>query len=88
MKWIIISVLLLLLSGCATDTAYGVAKTVYVGGKAVVIANADLLDDETIAKLEKVDDYATRYDNARTVLKEALDVVDTNNTSTVGTGGK
>ena len=85
----IIVVLSLLFSGCATDGAYEVAKTVYVGGKAVVIANAYLLDEETISKLENVDNYATRYDTARTALKKAMDAVDTNLTlSTVGQGGR
>lgn len=89
MKVIIIMCVCLLFSGCATDGAYSVAKTVYVGGKAVVIANADLLDEETISKLENVDNYATRYDTARTALKKAMDAVDTNLTlSTVGQGGR
>lgn len=82
--------LVMLLSGCATDGAYSVAKTVYVGGKAVVIANADLLDDETLSKLERVDDIAERYDTARTIVKKSENVeLDTNATqSTVGGIGK
>ena len=64
---------LVLLSGCATDGVYNVGKTVYIGGKAVVIANADLLPQETLDKLDKVDDMATRYDETRTIVKEAAD---------------
>jgi len=72
-KMLIVAVLLLLFSGCVTDSVYNVSKTVYIGGKAVVIANADLLPQETLDKLEKVDDMATRYDETRTTIKEAVD---------------
>ena len=58
-------------SGCAaTDKVYNAGKTIYIGGKEVVIQNADKLSPETLNKLERLDDYAGRYDNARTVVRE------------------
>lgn len=63
----------MLFSGCATDGVYNVGKTVYIGGKAVVIANADLLPQETLDKLEKVDELATRYDETRSTVKEIVE---------------
>ena len=62
-----------LFAGCATDGAYNVSKVVYIGGKAVVIANADLLPQETLDKLEKIDDMAKRYDAIRTAVKDVED---------------
>ena len=52
----------LIFNGCATDGIYSVGKTIYIGGKAVVIKNADLLDEDTLETLKKADDYASRYD--------------------------
>ena len=62
-----------LFSGCATNGVYNVGKTIYVGGKAVVVMNADLLDEKTLNTLKKADDYATRYDDARGVVKKSLE---------------
>jgi len=59
----------LLFSGCVTDGVYNVGKTVYIGGKAVVIANADLLPQDTLDKLDRVDDMAIRYDETRSIVK-------------------
>jgi len=61
-----------LFAGCATDTAYGVAKTIYIGGKAVVVQNADLLDTKTLDTLKKADEYAKRYDEARGIVKKQI----------------
>jgi len=72
MKYLITLVALLIFTGCVTDKPYGVAKTIYVGGKAVVIQNADLLDKATLDKLKNIDKYAKRYDEARTTVKKSL----------------
>ena len=60
-------------TGCATDKAYNVAKTIYIGGKAVVIQNADMLDKKTLDTLKKADDYAKRYDKARAIIKKSIE---------------
>ena len=84
-KGLLLILISLLFSGCATDGAYNISKVVYIGGKAVVIANADLLPPETLDKLERFDDMATRYDKARDSIKKAMAAVeDTNTSSTVG----
>lgn len=72
MKYLITLVTLLVLTGCVTDKPYAIGKTIYVGGRAVVIQNADLLDKSTMDKLKKVDEYAKRYDKARTTVKKSL----------------
>lgn len=78
-----------LLTGCVTDKAYTVGKTIYIGGKAVVIANSDLLDEETLEKLKSLDDKAVRYDTARTIIKKTVDGASTKNKedSTSGASG-
>ena len=69
MKYVIMAIVLL--SGCAQmDGVYNTGKKIYVGGREVVIQNADKLDEETLNKLERIDDYAGRYDKARTVVRE------------------
>ena len=88
MRGIVMCMMVALLCGCATDGAYGVAKTIYVGGKEVVIANADLLDETTLEKLEKIDDLACRYDKGREIVKKSMDADDTNASCTVGIGGE
>lgn len=62
-------------AGCVTDKAYAVTKTIYVGGKKIVINNAEKLSPETLEKLEKLDDYAVKYDETRTVVKNTIDEV-------------
>lgn len=62
-------------TGCVTDKAYAVTKTIYVGGKKIVINNAENLSPETLEKLEKLDDYAVKYDETRTVVKNTIDEV-------------
>ncbi len=62
-------------TGCVTDKAYEVTKTIYVGGKKIVINNAEKLSPETLEKLEKLDDYAVKYDETRTVVKNTIDEV-------------
>ena len=62
-------------TGCVTDKAYAVTKTIYVGGKKIVINNAEKLSPETLEKLEKLDDYAVKYDETRTVVKNTIDEV-------------
>ena len=85
---IVVSILLLLMfSGCTTDGAYGVARSIYVGGKEVVIANADLLDESTLEKLKTLDDAAVRYDKGRELVKKHMDADDTNSSCTAGIGG-
>lgn len=62
-------------TGCVTDTAYAVTKTIYVGGKKIVINNAENLSPETLEKLEKLDDYAVKYDETRAVVRNTFDEV-------------
>lgn len=70
MKLIFIVVLSLLLSGCATDGAYQVAKVAYIGGKQIVIINSDLIDQDTLNELKKIDRVAVTYDAVRTDVKK------------------
>lgn len=59
------------IAGCAAmDGVYGTGKRIYIKGKEVVIQNADKLDAETLNALEKLDDYAGRYDRARETVRE------------------
>ena len=60
-------------SGCVTDKLYNAGKTVYVKGKAVVIENYDMLDDNTKARLEALDEMATTYDENRSRIIEGKD---------------
>lgn len=76
MKLIIIASLLLLFSGCATDGAYQVAKVAYIGGKQIVIINSDLIDQDTLNELRKVDRVAVTYDAVRTAVKKNLVVTE------------
>ena len=62
-------------TGCVTDTAYAVTETIYVGGKKIVINNAENLSPETLEKLEKLDDYAVKYDETRAVVRNTFDEV-------------
>lgn len=62
-------------TGCVTDKAYEVTKTIYVGGKKIVINNAENLSPETLEKLEKLDDYALKYDETRAVVRNTFDEV-------------
>lgn len=62
-------------TGCVTDEAYAVTKTIYIGGKKIVINNAENLSPETLQKLEKLDDYALKYDETRTVVRNTIDEV-------------
>jgi len=79
-------VLVLFLSGCATDKYYDAAKTIYIAGKKVVIANWDNLPDSTKKKLQEIDKAAKTYDATRSVLKPAIEnaakKLDVNSTST------
>lgn len=54
-------------TGCATDGAYSVGKTVYKGGKTIVKELP--LKDETKEKLGKVDRVATTYDKTRSKVR-------------------
>ena len=60
-------------TGCATDRFYQAGKTIYVAGKQVVVANWDALPKDVQEKLKKIDQIATQYDKARTVLKPAVE---------------
>ena len=55
----------LLLSGCATDKAYSVAKTGYKGGKVAVKA----LELNKDGKFDKVKKYAETYDEVRVTIR-------------------
>ena len=80
MKWFILTITLLF-NGCAV---YEVGKTVYVGGKKVVINNWAELSPEVQAKLKAVDKYATIYDEGRETLKEELGASTDDGGSSVG----
>jgi hypothetical protein len=73
MKKLILGVICLgfLFTGCATDGAYNVGKSIYKGGK-VVVQELPLKED-TKEKLSKVDKVATTYDKARTAVRNQLD---------------
>lgn len=64
---------LLLFSGCYTDKAYEASKELYVGGRAAVEANQELIGENTLKKLKAIDAAATAYDKTRTKVKEVLD---------------
>ncbi|WP_294967126.1 hypothetical protein [Sulfurimonas sp.] len=69
-------------SGCATDKAYEVGKSVYIGGKSVVKANDDLIRKSTMDTLKNVDRVAVGYNTIRTEVRTDLKkkIVDTNST--------
>ena len=73
----------LLFSGCATDGAYNVAKIAYVGGKQIVVINADLIDADTMAELKKIDRVAITYDGVRTAVKKNIDATEDWNATTI-----
>ena len=73
-KKLIASVLVVVgFSGCVTDKLYNAGKTVYIKGKAVVIENYDMLDDNTKARLEALDEMATTYDENRSKVIKGKD---------------
>ena len=78
-----LSTLILFLGGCATDGAYNVAKIAYVGGKQIVVINADLIDADTMAELKKIDRVAVTYDGVRTEVKKLEDVTEDGNATKV-----
>ena len=80
---LLLLVSLLFLSGCATDGAYSVAKIAYVGGKQIVVINADLIDADTMAELKKIDRVAITYDGVRTEVKKNIDAMEDLNTTTI-----
>lgn len=73
MKKLILGVIcvVFVFTGCATDGAYNVGKSIYKGGK-VVVQELPLKED-TKEKLGKVDKVATTYDKARTAVRNQLD---------------
>ena len=81
MKLSLIVVLSLLFSGCATDGAYEVAKVAYIGGKQIVVINSDLIDNDTMAELKKIDRIAITYDGVRTEVKKNIAMEDLNTTT-------
>lgn len=83
MKLSLIVVLLLLFSGCATDGAYEVAKVAYIGGKQIVVINADLIDADTMNELKKIDRVAVTYDGVRTEVKKTVDAMEDLNATKV-----
>lgn len=64
---------LLLATGCYTDTAYEAGKKMYVGGRAAVEANKELIPENAFKKLKAIDTAATAYDKTRTEVKEAFE---------------
>lgn len=84
MKVMLILLIAVLFTGCATDGAYSVAKIAYVGGKQIVAINADLIDADTMAELKKIDRVAVTYDGVRTEVKK-LEAVTEDLSATKGT---
>lgn len=78
MKTIILIVIAILaFGGCSRMTPsvaatwaqmYDTTKTIYVKGQEVVITNADLLSEETLARLKSVDEKATRIDKTKEII--------------------
>ena len=64
-KIILLGLVSLMLTGCATSGLYSVSKTIYIKGKEVVIENYDSLDEDTKRKLEAIDELAIKYDETR-----------------------
>jgi len=74
---LVVCIALIAFSGCSRMTPsvaatwaqmYDTTKTIYVKGQEVVITNADLLSDETLAKLKSVDEKATRIDKTKEII--------------------
>jgi uncharacterized protein YxeA len=85
MKKVLMVLIALIFVGCATDGLYEVSKSVYKGGKSVVKANKDLINDKTLKSLKKVDRVATGYDTIRSEVRKTTDkkkplLVDINST--------
>lgn len=71
MKKVTLAVVMVLgLTGCATDGLYYTGKTIYIGGKKVVVANRDRLDESTLNKLKAIDEKVVLYDKTRKVIRE------------------
>lgn len=69
---LIILLIMLSFTGCATNQAYDIAKVAYIGGKQIVVINSDLIDVDTINELKKMDRVAVTYDGVRTVIKKTI----------------
>ena len=73
LKKLIVSLVIIgLFSGCVTDKLYNAGKTVYIKGKGVVIENYDDLPTDVQEKLKRIDEYATKYDEAREEIKSKV----------------
>ena len=72
-KIILLGLVSLMFTGCATNGLYSVSKTIYVKGKEVVIENYDSLDDDTKRKLEAIDELAIKYDETRDKIVDGKD---------------
>ena len=82
-KLVMLSTLVLFLGGCATDSAYSVAKIAYIGGKQIVVINSDLIDADTLDELKKIDRVAVTYDGVRTEVKKLEAVTEDGNATKV-----
>ena len=71
-KWAISLILVGSFSGCVTDKLYNAGKTVYIKGKEVIIKNYDDLPEDIQDRLKNIDKYATKYDEARGVIKSKV----------------
>lgn len=72
-KILLASAVALIFSGCSTASLsklYDTTKVVYVKGKEVVITNADLLDDETLERLNKLDEVVQGVDEIKEVIEK------------------
>lgn len=74
---ILIALGALFFNGCARMTPsvaatiaqmYDTTKTVYVKGQEIVITNADLLDEKTLAGLKTIDGVAVRIDTTKEII--------------------
>ena len=74
MKYVVAAIAALALTGCSqmqpttAEHAYRVAKGVYQIGKKIVIINEDLIGEEALENLKKIDEYAGRIDKVHEML--------------------
>ena len=59
------------LNGCVAENVYdNVGKPMYNVGKAVVVLNADLISEEKMEELKKIDNALIRVDTTKELVKQ------------------
>lgn len=61
-KVLLMAIVAAMFSGCFVDKMYDSTKVLYIKGKEVVITNSDLLSDDVLKKLEKLDESMVKLD--------------------------